>query len=76
MTIDYERDRRNDIKSHREEGIEEGMEKGRTMGIEEGKLQFVHNLIRETTFNNQKIASVAEIEESVVRRARSEMIRV
>ena len=60
MTIDYERKRRN---------IEKCL-------IEEGKLITVQNLIRETTFDNQKIASIAAVEESVVRRARSEIIRV
>lgn len=55
-----------------EQGLKEGLEQGLEEGIEQGKQNVAKNLIRNTDFNDEEIAALAGVEESFVRRARSE----
>lgn len=84
MFIDHERDMRNIAKSRKREamkkgreamkkGMEKGMEKGRMEGEKNKELSFVQTLIRDTDFDDRKIASLAAVEESFVKNIRREI---
>lgn len=82
MLIDHERDWRNKIKSGKRKGMRSGLEKGLRKGRMEGrmegidigakqeKLTFIRTLIRDTAFDDRKIANLAAVEEDFVRKIR------
>ncbi len=57
----------------KEEGIEEGLEKGIEKGIEKTTRQFVENLLKDSTFPVEKIASLANTTAKFVRKVKKEL---
>jgi len=72
-----ERAEKRGVEKGREEGRQEGRQEGREEGKEEAKEEsayvFVKNLLIDTNFDNEKIASLASVEVSFVQRVRAEM---
>ena len=66
--FDYE----NCLAYAKKEAAKEGRQEGRQEGLKESKLEFVQSLIRQTGFDNEKIANLAGVEEDFVGKVRSE----
>lgn len=59
------------LEQGREQGREQGLEQGREQGLEQGRQTVAKTLLRDTDFSDERIAALAGVEESFVRRARS-----
>lgn len=91
LTIDADRDWRNAVsfakRQAREEGLAEGLAegiaeglakglaKGETLGIKSKEIVVVQALIRETGFNDSRIAALASVKESFVKKIRAKLSR-
>ena len=59
------------IEKGRKKGIEEGIEKGIEKGVAQKSNEFVENLLSNTSFEIDKIAALANVSETFVKKVRT-----